>query len=269
MEMNHLTTQQVVLLCILVSFVTSITTGISVVSLLEQTPEPVTQTINRVVEKTIERVVTAEPDEGDRQVETIIETVVVNQEDLTIEAVAKNSKSLVRISNNVGFVGIGVIVSADGRVVTDSILINPALEYGAKVEGQDYVLSVQSSEGVVALLKIDSSETTFQPAIFSDSNGVKLGQSVISLSGQTNDKVSTGIVTSINTVTGSVVEGEEPTSSIVEIETSVSAGNVLGGSILLNLQGEIVGVRISGDPLVKTSFSPSNSVASFLAGLSS
>ena len=92
MNMN-LNTQQLVLLCLLVAFVTSIATGITVVSLMDQGQTPVTQTVNRIVERTIERVVEPEEDNENKTVvttpERIIETVVVNQEDLTIDAVQK------------------------------------------------------------------------------------------------------------------------------------------------------------------------------------
>lgn len=59
-DMKDLTPQQVVLLCILVAFVASIATGITVVSLMTQSTEPITQTINQVVEKTVERIVPVE-----------------------------------------------------------------------------------------------------------------------------------------------------------------------------------------------------------------
>ena len=55
--MENLNKQQLVLLTILVSFVTSIATGITTVSLLDHTAPSINQTINRVVEKTIETVI--------------------------------------------------------------------------------------------------------------------------------------------------------------------------------------------------------------------
>ncbi|MEW5907714.1 MAG: trypsin-like peptidase domain-containing protein [Patescibacteria group bacterium] len=54
--MENLTKTQVILLVLLVSFITSFATGIVSVTLMDQAPPPLTQTINRVVEKTIEKV---------------------------------------------------------------------------------------------------------------------------------------------------------------------------------------------------------------------
>ncbi|MDP3935161.1 MAG: trypsin-like peptidase domain-containing protein [Candidatus Giovannonibacteria bacterium] len=51
--MNDMTKHQLVLLILLVSFVTALVTGIVTVTLINQAPAPITQTIQRVVEKTI------------------------------------------------------------------------------------------------------------------------------------------------------------------------------------------------------------------------
>ena len=49
-NMVSLTKTQIVLLFLLVSFVTSLATGIVSVTLVNQAPQPVTHTINKVVE---------------------------------------------------------------------------------------------------------------------------------------------------------------------------------------------------------------------------
>jgi len=270
--MNDLNSQQIVLLTLLVSFVTSIATGIVTVSLLEQAPEPVTQTINRVVEKTVERVVEVEG-EKPGTVETIIETVIVKEEDLTIEAVNKNSRSLVRIFSVSGttetFVGLGIVTSESGEIISDSQNLNSDTNYVGKFQTGDFPLELVSREANNPFAKLKAtSESTFSPASFSNSQNLKLGQSVIALSGQISNSVSTGIVTSLITSAGSIDEtesGSESIEEVISIETSVNGNKIIVGSILLNLQGQIVGAKINGDPLDTTSFMPANRISDFLA----
>src|SRR6185295_13668801 len=90
--MEDLNKQQLILLTLLISFVTSIATGIITFTLLQEAPVEVTQTINRVVERTIEKVA---PAEG--QPEKTVTTVVVNEEDRVLDSISKNEKSIVRL----------------------------------------------------------------------------------------------------------------------------------------------------------------------------
>jgi len=53
MEMEKLNKSQIVLLTLLVSFVTLIATGVVTVSLMDQAPPAIAQTVNRIVERTV------------------------------------------------------------------------------------------------------------------------------------------------------------------------------------------------------------------------
>jgi len=90
--MENLTKSQLILLALLVSFVTSIATGIVTVSLVNQAPPQVTQTVGRVIEKTIEIV---RPSDSD--IASVVETIIVSDEDMTVKAVEKVMPSVVSV----------------------------------------------------------------------------------------------------------------------------------------------------------------------------
>lgn len=260
--MDNLNAQQIVLLTLLVSFVTSIATGITTVALLEQTPEPVVQTINRIVEKTVERVVSEPAPDNGKPSEKEIVTVVVKEEDLTIDAVEKNSKSIMRIYEKAGdlknFVALGIIASTNGEVVTDTNKISKSNDYIGVYAGGEYPLKItfKDSEKMFAVLAPEQKDLKdFAVANFADSGNMKLGQSVISLSGASENTVSTGIITNL----------AKEADVLKKIVTSVNSSNVLAGSVILNLKGEVAGVKVSSATDETGSFVPANLIKEFLA----
>lgn len=276
MDIERLTKNQIVLLTLLVSFVTSIATGIVTVTLLDQAPPAVTQTINRVVERTIERVV---PDKSQNAsvVTTKEVTIVVKENDLITESIEKNSASVVRISaktNGVNegpqeaFVSLGTIVDPEGIVATDGSLIFYELAYTiTTVDGRsfDAELLPRSKGSRVMLMKIIPSETlegdgeedvqservTYSAVIFSDLSVLKLGQSVIGLSGKERTNVSLGIISGLleKDVVTEVPneEGADPefitTTTLDFIETNIDHSDVLWGSPLIDIFGEAIGIH--------------------------
>ena len=88
MDIEQLSKSQIILLTLLVSFVTSIATGIVTVSLMGQAPPSIAQSVNRIVERTVEKVIPA-----GQTASTVItreKTVVVKESDLISEAVERS-----------------------------------------------------------------------------------------------------------------------------------------------------------------------------------
>lgn len=251
--MDDLNAQQIVLLTLLVSFVTSIATGIVTVSLLEQAPVPVSQTINRVVERTIEKVVTEPGEPGEK----VIETVVVKEEDAIVEVINQNLKGVVRIYDVAdgvkgNFIGLGAVVDSSGKVMASSKNIVAGTSYIGIYSGGEFELKIEPSEstGVVYLNPSKTEEATFSPVILS-SDKAKLGQSIVLISGRLTNKVSTGIVTEV--LESSDEEGNPKYDGFV---TSIHTDNILNGSFILNLKGEVIGFSVDG----LNTFAPSKSL---------
>ena len=254
--MEDLNKTQLVMLTLLVSFVTSIATGIITVSLLQVAPPGVTQTINRVVEKTIERVV---PAEGDTKNTKEVTTVVVKEEDLVIDAINKNAKSLVRIKDTAltdgvsQFYGIGFLYSKDGLVVSDrKENLSAATTYlGTFEDGTSFQMKAIAWDDNTGLayFQIIKDQKTNLPANSAvlASKDLQLGQTVIGIEGQTKNVVAIGRVVSFDTDDTS--EGKP----VVEIETDIVVKTAVTGGPLVNLSGEVVGIRNT-----KTSSSPTN-----------
>ncbi len=64
MDIKDLNKSQLLLLALLVSFMTSVVTGITVVSLMEQAPQSVSTPITRIVKQTVEKIVPVETGES-------------------------------------------------------------------------------------------------------------------------------------------------------------------------------------------------------------
>lgn len=259
--MEHLNKHQLILLALLVSFITSIATGIVTVALMDQAPQSVSQTINRVVERTIQQVVSPATTTINT-INTVKETVVVNEDDQVVNTIAKNSGSLVRIfrtntdltagTDAMTFVGLGVVVSDDNIIATDNSLISDGGKYFTSLSDgklRDLNILRSSSGEQIALLKINtvSTSTSALSKASLSKTDIKLGQSVVYIGGQTKNSVAVGIVSSLGTKdisTNASSSSQGSTQTIVSsIETTLPSGNLISGGPLLNLSGELVGIK--------------------------
>ena len=272
--MEDLNKNQLILLALLVSFVTSIATGVVTVSLMEQAPQSVTQTINRVVTQTIEKV-TKEP-------AAIIK--YISEEDLIAGAVEGVSKGIVKIKlgANGDVVGGGIIISSNGTIASD---INPkdfaeeAKYYAVFPDGKELQTAfVKNDKGGFSIFKAELGEgkDAYVPdaLVFGDSDKLKIGQTILVvsptgdlqkgiISGLVRDIVTEGVATSTeNTGDLSSSQGIK-TIKLIKISISLSKDN--SGSPLVNLDGRIIGITIYREGVRVVI--PSNLIKESVAGL--
>lgn len=237
MDIEKLTKSQIVLLTLLVSFVTSIATGIVTVSLMDQAPPAVAQTVNRVVERTVERVVPHET-----QTATVItteKTVTVKESELIATAVARIQPSVVRIVRGEGddeiILGMGVALSPQ-FIATERGLATATGDEALFNDGTRIAVTlVKAPEGSrLTLLSLEYATTTEDTrsgvaGAALSGNAVSLGQTVVALSGLRNTTIASGLVTEVPTESGS------------SFKTDIDA-TLLPGSVIINTDGAVVGM---------------------------
>jgi len=249
--MEELNKNQLILLVLLISFVTSIGTGIMTVSLLMEAPVEVTNTINRVVERTIESVGPVQTIVMGGQKETQIQTVVVKEEDQVISAIEKNTKSVVRIRERNTTVdvdnlyGLGIVVSKEGIIATDKKIISEVMQYlavmsdGTEIPLVSFFADKKSTIGFFKAKPVGI--YTFSPVVFS-SGDPKLGQSAVVIGGNTTNAISIGRVTLLSTKDIDVVVGTKYVSSFT---ADIGPMDTVYGGPVFSLSGELLGLSIS------------------------
>lgn len=279
MVMEGLTKQQLILLALLVSFVTSIATGIVTVALMDQAPKSVVQTINRVVEKTVEKVV---PSTNNAAAVVTKETVIVKADDMVVAAVEKNKQyilKIIKVRNNYGvekeiFSALAVPVSKNGLLATDiSVLAKESDSTGSiipesykamTVDGKSFSVVPVGVDGTNSLAffkqqvteDVQNIDVNLTPISLGNSDDLKLGQTIIAIGGVDAGVISTGIVAAL--VGRGEKSGVDGKYSL--IRTDVQFEDSVSGSILLNLSGELVGM-VAGKSSGKASYLPSSVIA--------
>ena len=266
MEMEELTKSQIVLLVLLVSFVTSIATGIVTVSLLAQAPPAVTQTVNRIVERTVETVVPAEDQTA--SVITKETTVVVKEDDLVTESIGNSFNKIVRVHEGVSttspIIALGVVVGS-GTVITDFGFVSG--EHAVSIGGRGYSFAVSQTfpKAGVAVLTVE--EDTDVPGIgavtIGDTSQLKLGQTLIGLYGARSDRVSMTTLAAQSALADVSID-EETTVEVELIETNIN-GVLTPGSPLINIFGDVVGISTNVSRLdARGSFTALGDLAPYL-----
>lgn len=244
MDIEQLNKSQIVLLTLLVSFVTSIATGIVTVALMQQAPPAITQTVNRVVEHTVEKIVPGQSASAAVPL-TQTQTIVVKEADVIASAVSKAAPAVVRLytSSNEApqLLGLGVVI-APGIIATDIGALGEAsdafIETSASTRVRAFVVE-RSTETGVAFLRAATTTPDGAPvpawkSVSYPERRFVLGETVIGLSGKTTLRLGQGIIAGSQDV--AAVAGAQ------FIETDISEGSLMPGSILIDTDGALLGM---------------------------
>jgi hypothetical protein len=141
MDIEDLSKTQLLLLTILVNFVVAIATGVLTVSLLDQAPTTVTQTVNRIVDHTIETVTTQVPNIGGTP-------STPSTEDLLTATIASNVSRTVTLQTTTGEpVGRGFYIFTARAIVTTQTLALPKKVIVAFSDGSTVPAELSREDG--------------------------------------------------------------------------------------------------------------------------
>jgi len=237
--MDDLSKQQLILLALLVSFVTSLATGIVTVSLMDQTPTGVTRTVSQVIEKTIQQIAPQDASVADS-----------GESASPAAAVAAIQPSLVAFAapGSSQIAGIGIVVSKSGVMVADKADIPAApgdpsqqnftaiLNGGVRITVS--IIQSQNDGDLVFLAPTVASTTlVFAPAPIAPA--YRLADAVYSLSGTSTTVLGQGVISE------SMPAASSSLASFIPVKTSVPLSQVMPGSPLFDENGRLIGMAIT------------------------
>lgn len=271
--MEDLNKSQIVLLAIFITLVTSAATGVVTVTLMDQAPPGITQTVNRVVERTVERVISP------GSVEKTEIKQIVKEDDAIVASIKLAKTSIVSISrnglntvaeesektshedqqaslqeginniislNNDNFSQTESLISRTGFYISDGLVIT-----SSDIVGEDNsVYNVSFSDGKNISAELLKKDELIGIAIFSapmksvvpikaiSADQLSLGQTVISI----------GLKQGFNSVAiGYISEyrlGNASTSPI--FKTSIETNESFNGNPIVDMNGYLVGIHTPG-----------------------
>ncbi len=277
--MENLTKSQFILLVLLVSFVTSLVTGIVAVSLATQNGDVLPQIIQRVV------------DSSGGKSTTVVENPALSQQNLVVTLVKNITPAVVSViaTKDVPVIeqyfvdpfqgdnffqqffpqdflvpqyrqngtqqqqvsaGTGFFVSSDGTIVTNrhvvddkaaqyTVILNNGKKLPAKVIARDPVQDV-------AIIKVEGNNYSFIP--LGNSDTLQVGQSVIAIGnalGEFQNTVSEGVISGLGrtVVAGDPTSGSETLQQVIQTDAAINPGN--SGGPLLDLTGRAIGIDVA------------------------
>lgn len=247
MDIEELNKFQLVLLALLVSFVTSIATGIVTVTLLAQAPPSVKETINQIVERTIQTVVPA----ATSTKATSTQTVIVKEDDLITTSIAsalsKTGRVYAGTATTSPVAGLAAEIAPNVLVTDSSIVSKEAL---VSINGVTALFSVSKtlpSIGIAVLTPAATSTVLGAPFKAGDAGAVKLGSTVTAILAVANPRVAIGAVSSVAPFVAAGKDTGLP-AAVRAIDTNLDASTITGAP-LVNIFGDLIGISTAAAQL--------------------
>lgn len=230
MNIEELSKSQLILLTILVNFVMAVATSILTVSLLSEAPAVITQTVNRVVEHTIERVtqqVISPP---------IALAPAPSNQDLVTAAFGLSASREVAIyvaqtGTSTPAVSIGTYLSKSRTIVTAAQTILPQEALIGFSDGSHTFASLAHADTEIAIYGFADGAVLpkMSSPVLLSANNLKLGQTALAISA--DGSATTGIVARV---------------SDKGVQTTLADTGV--GSATVDLSGNIIGISAGVTP---------------------
>lgn len=234
MNVEDLTKSQLLLLMVLVNFVVSIATGVLTVSLLSQAPTTVTQTVNKIVDHTIETVSTPIQIMGPKQ--TPAPNAPSSEQLLTAAVSAEAARSVLihKGATTTPAIAFGVYLPKSRAIATATVKGLPQEATISFADGTSAAASISKGNDTVTIYGFsDTAKLPEAPAAgLPKVSTLKAGQTVIALT-KDSDAI-TGIISRVDELGIHSSLAEVPVGAgVVDISGSViGMGSILSGTII-------------------------------------
>lgn len=179
--------------------------------------------------------------DGSEATNMSISDVAATVKDSVVEIVTSTVKNSTFLQQYVASgAGSGVIISADGTIITNNHVIDGATSITVRLnDGTEYAAELVGSDAQtdVAVIKINAKN--LKPVVFGDSSNLIVGESVVAVGnplGELGGSVTDGIISALDrTIT---IKGQSMT--LLQTTAAINPGNSGGG--LFNRNGELIGI---------------------------
>ena len=181
-------------------------------------------------------------EEGDEieqplSIEAVAATVENSVVEITTEQIVSGSFLQQYVSEGAGS---GVIITADGYIVTNNHVIEGATNIKVRLKNESVYeakLIGADAKTDLAIIKIEAKELT--PAVLGSSSELKVGEEVVAVGnplGQLGGTVTRGIISALDRE----IDIDNTTMRLLQTDTAINPGNSGGG--LFNRSGQLIGV---------------------------